>query len=883
MIGSTLSHYEIVEKLGEGGMGLVYKARDKRLDRYVALKVLPARAVADPGRKYRFVQEARSASALNHPNIITVYDIDTAGAVSYIAMEFVDGETLDTLIERAAGAQLPVEEALKYAIQLAEALETAHTAGLIHRDIKPRNIMVTRKGLVKVLDFGLAKLTEPVPSTDELKDTTESVSQLQTEEGTILGTVRYMSPEQAQGARIDTRSDIFSFGTVLYEMLTGRHPFPGETRMATMASILTLEPKPPCELRPGLPSELERVILRCLRKDPARRFHHMADLRVALEEVLQEASGGSAPAQASGQSWRQHKKNVTLMLAGAALAAVLVGAITFAFRAGQDADSQTPSRVAPLTSYRGEERHPSFSPDGTQVAFAWSGEEGEIFDIYVKLVDGGSPLRLTTGPESDLYPAWSPDGRQIAFVRGESVWLVSPLGGAERKLTDAARFPISWTPDSRAITITDRAAPGEPYRVFLVNLADGSRQPLTDPPATAQGDEEARLSPDGKTLAFIRWENTTMADLHVASVDGDGRVRRLTGDRRGIRGFAWTRDGSEIVFASRRGGDQSLWRVPVSGGEPRRLAGVGEFVSYPAISHSASVPPRLAFQRTEEDINIWRMALGEYRKQGPAPARFLASTRLDANPQYSPDGSRVAFLSDQGGLDEIWISDAEGASLQQLTSLNTGHLGSPRWSPDGRFIVFDSVATGNGDIYVATVEGGPPRRLTPEESREGRPSWSRDGRWIYFRSDRSGSHQIWKMPSEGGEAVQVTRGGGFEAFESFDASKVYYIKSRDELGLWSVPPDGGEEMLVLEAVPQGYWSLHKDGVYYLDVNSGTGNTPKPVRYYSFATRQHTDLGVQRRPIPLRTPGFTVSSDGRWMLCAQFDYRDTDLMLIENFH
>jgi serine/threonine protein kinase len=287
MIGKTVSHYRILEKLGSGGMGVVYKAEDTKLGRTVALKVLPPERVADPNRKRRFVQEARAASALNHPNIIIIHDIDEAEGVHYIAMEHVEGKTLDRLIARHG---LRVNEALKYAVQMAAALAKAHSAGIVHRDLKPTNVMVTDDGLVKVLDFGLAKLTEAAPTGDaETAVTVEPT----TEEGTIVGTVGYMSPEQAEGKPVDARSDVFSFGSVLYEMLTGQRAFQGETKVSTIAAILREEPKPLSQVVEGLPREVERIVKRCLRKDPAHRVQHMDDLKVALEELKEESDSGA--------------------------------------------------------------------------------------------------------------------------------------------------------------------------------------------------------------------------------------------------------------------------------------------------------------------------------------------------------------------------------------------------------------------------------------------------------------------------------------------------------------------------------------------------------------------------------------------------------------
>jgi predicted Ser/Thr protein kinase len=326
MVGKTVSHYRILEKLGGGGMGVVYKAEDTKLGRMVALKVLPPERVADPSRRRRFIQEARAASALNHPNIITIYDIDEADGVHFIAMEYVQGKTLDRLIARHG---LRVSEALKYAVQMAAALAKAHSAGIVHRDLKPTNVMVTDDGLVKVLDFGLAKLTEAAPTSEA--ETVATVGPA-TEEGTIVGTVGYMSPEQAEGKSVDARSDIFSFGSVLYEMLTGQRAFQGETKASTIAAILREEPKPLSQVAEGLPHEVERLVKRCLRKDREHRFQTMADLKVALEELKEESDSGelaeavgaglARPREARAFPYKRAVLAAIVVLAGAAIGAV---------------------------------------------------------------------------------------------------------------------------------------------------------------------------------------------------------------------------------------------------------------------------------------------------------------------------------------------------------------------------------------------------------------------------------------------------------------------------------------------------------------------------------------------------------------------------------
>jgi eukaryotic-like serine/threonine-protein kinase len=373
MIGRTLGHYRIVEKLGEGGMGVVYKAQDLHLDRVVALKILPPDKLTDPGRQQRFTQEAKAASALNHPHIITIYDVASDGGVDFIAMEYVEGKTLDEVIGRKG---LKLNAALKCAVQMADALAKAHAAGIVHRDLKPGNVMVTDEGQVKVLDFGLAKLTEAAPLGDD--EPTRTVKRT-TDEGTIVGTVAYMSPEQAQGKKVDARSDIFSFGAVLYEMFTGSRAFQGDTRASTLAAVLKDEPRPPSQIAVGLPRDVERLIRRCLQKEPARRVQHMDDLKVALEELKEESDSGAlaaATAPTETPRWRWW------LPVGIACTVLLAAVVVWLWLRPAEPPRGDLAAV-PLTTSSGIETQPSFSPDGTKVAFVWNGEKEDNQDIYI--------------------------------------------------------------------------------------------------------------------------------------------------------------------------------------------------------------------------------------------------------------------------------------------------------------------------------------------------------------------------------------------------------------------------------------------------------------------------------------------------------------------
>jgi Tol biopolymer transport system component/tRNA A-37 threonylcarbamoyl transferase component Bud32 len=867
MKGRTLAHYEILDKLGEGGMGAVWKARDTRLNRIVAIKTLPADKVADAQRKRRFVQEAQSASALNHPNIVTIHDIASDNGVDFIVMELVRGKTLSELISRR-GPRL--NDLLSYAIQTADALSKAHAAGIVHRDLKPGNIMVTGEGCVKVLDFGLAKLTEPAPPADDEETRTLKP---QTEDGAIVGTLSYMSPEQAEGKPVDARSDIFSFGAVLYEMATGSRAFQGSSKLSTLSAILRENPKPPSEVAAGVPRDLDKIIARCLRKDPARRFQNMTDLKLALEDLKEDSESGS-----SGEPIVAAKHKSKLPLVAAATAVVIAGAAGWYFL--RSASKPLPPRSIPLTAYAGSESHPSFSPDGNQVAFDWNGEKQENFDIYVKLVSGGAPLRLTTNPAEDTFPAWSPDGSQIAFVRaGAGIYLISPLGGQERRLTGANTRSLTWMPDGKSLLASIQEKDAAPYTIFQVSM-DGEMRKVTSPLATGQvalaGDRFPAVSPDGQTVAFERYVNAA-ADLYVSPVTG-GEPRRLTHDLRQMGGLVWINN-REILFSSNRAGGQTLWRIATDGrSEPLPVRGVEGDASYPAIAYPAKSPARVAYQRSTLDYNIWRMEVS-VPEHGPArtitaPAPVIASTRTDSSPRFSPDGKRMVFASDRNGYLEIWAANSDGSNVTQLTALASVRSGSPRWSPDGQKIVFDSLASGNNDIWMVNAEGGSPKRLTMEPSNDARPSWSRDGRWIYFRSDRSGAIQIWKIPSAEPykPAVQVTQNGGHDEIESADGKILYFTKPAK--GLWSLQLAGSQETLVQESIQPGLWDVTDKGVYFLN--------GQIIQFLSFANHKVIRIGQIGKPGNTARPTFTVTRDGRWIAWAQLDHEDSDLMLLENF-
>jgi serine/threonine protein kinase len=878
-VGSRLGPYEILSPIGAGGMGEVYRARDPRLNRDVAVKVLPADRLTDEGRRQRFLREARAAATLSHPHIVTVYEVESADGVDFLVMEYVRGKSLDALIPRGG---LRLGETLRIAIAVADALAAAHAHGIIHRDLKPGNVMVGSDGAVKVLDFGLAKLLHEEDDPSDPSASTHVAEHL-TEVGQRMGTLAYMAPEQASGGTVDARADIFSFGAMLYEMATGQRAFAGKTPAETLSAVMQSQPTPPSTLIPSLPHDLERVILRCLRKDPAKRFQAMADLKVDLAEIKEASDSGHLDTPAPVHQKRSFLP-LTLLIT-AAIAVVAVGGWRLLRRPPPPPLSPPVAWTpVPLTSLAGSAVGPTFSPDGEQVAFSWAGESGDNWDIYLKAVGSSEQRRLTTDPADDDTPSWSPDGRQIAFVRatatGVGVYVVSPVSGTERKLTATTGTlgNLSWSPDGQWLATVHNATvhstPDQDSSLDVLPSEGGDLRTLLRVAAPASYSAVA-YSQDGSQLAYSLCASVFDCGLHTVSVDAHanltGTPRDLATHAAFLLSIAWSRDNRSLIFEQRG----TLWRVPLdSSAAPSELP-LGK--SPGIMEQSPAIPSgrdRLAFAQVRSSPSTYTL---DTTMTSPA---VLASSSSDSEAQFSPDDSRLAFVSLRTGTREIWTARADGTSAHQLSHGPGIWQGSPHWSPDGRLIVFDSQGTdGRWSLYTIDPDGGAPHQLSTGPGNANFPIWSRDGRWVYFSYGRTEAERnIWRTALTGGSLEQITTGGaGQGAALSPDGTELFFTPHEMLRGrLLAVPAAGGSAPRQVLPCTKAY-ATTTTSLYYVECGSGDVHD---VRMLDLKTGRARVLGRTRDtfPMPLTV---TVSPDGNTVLVPRVT-RTADLMLIENF-
>jgi Tol biopolymer transport system component/DNA-binding winged helix-turn-helix (wHTH) protein len=545
--------------------------------------------------------------------------------------------------------------------------------------------------------------------------------------------------------------------------------------------------------------------------------------------------------------------------------------------------------VVPLTGVIGKQNLASFSPDGSQVTFTLTNDSKLGNGLYTALVGGDTLLQLTDDPR-DCCSAWSPDGQAVAFSRNSeeefNIYTVSPLGGTPRKLYARSRHGLyhystnraqllSWSPDGKLVAFSEANAEGR-SAITLLSLADHSTRRLTSPPVE-HFDSQPAFSPDGKTMAFVRTSGPgAVDDLFLVPIEG-GVPRRLTFDNREIYGPpAWTEDGRHLIFSSARAGLQGLWRLPAAGGDPRAEANASTNAYYPAISTKAH---RLAYTRMINSSNIWQLTLKD-RTHGQRKASIvIAAQGFASHPQFSPDGTKIAFESDRSGYQEIWVCNRDGSNPSQITSM-AGDAGTPRWSPDSRSLAFDFRPKEHSEIYVVEVPAGTPRQITTVPGANNVvPSWSQDGQWVYFASRGGGKDfQVWKVSIQGGPAVQITKKGGFAPLEADDGF-LYYTKGFSIPGIWKVPNHGGTEAAVLDtsdAPEWSEWAVVPGGMYFVSSRS----RPKPIlEFFDFATARRTSIST----LDGETQGLAVSPDGKSILYAQLDLDNQRIVVVKNFH
>ena len=890
-IGQTISHYRILEKLGGGGMGVVYKAEDTRLRRAVGLKFLPGEMLQDSAALERFRREAQAASALNHPNICTIYDIGEQEGQQFIAMEFLDGETLKHHI---SGNPLPLDEMLELAIQIADALGAAHAQGIIHRDIKPANLFVTKQGNAKVLDFGLAKFA-PAAKGGAFPMPTDTEGTLLTSPGTAVGTVAYMSPEQARGEELDARTDLFSFGAVLYEMATARMAFSGNTAAVIHDAILNRTPVPASQTNRRLLPKLNEIIGKALEKDRKLRYQNAADIRTDLQRLKRDTESERLPVAAGAVAATGKHRGVrwTVFVPAAIAIALLAAGIYFVnYRARDDKKADTVTPI-PFTSYLGREVCPTFSPDGSQIAFAWNGdpESGlKGFDLYVKGTSSENLLRLTNHPAGFVCPAWSPDGAQIAFYHGSDtdsgIYLVPALGGPERRLLSAhvpAKIsgPLSWSPDGKWIAYAGSALPTDSHLLHLLSVETLEIKQITHVAGCIEEGMPA-FSHSGKQLAYtclLKKNDNEFGIYSVATSGGSpSLVGKFTHGWNWPGGMAWTGDDKKLILSRPEpGGELELYELTLSDGSFRKLS-LGQDAGSaftPAISRKGG---KLAYAVDFNHVDIWRKDL---LHPEAAATMLLSSTHDQASPQYSPDGKHIAFSSNRGGIWAIWMSDADGTHPVLVSDVKSSDAGTPRWSPDGQKIAFDSRHSGHPEVYIVDISERLPRKVITNLPDMSTPSWSHDGNWLYFQSHTAHSPdaRIFRCPASGGDAVALSADPGSFAQESYDGETVYFANQSGPATLQVVSLKPLSAQSVLGGMPavadQSWWTVVPRGIYFVPANS-----PKSLQYFDFATKRVRQIFEAEKYF---VNGVSVSPDGRSILYTQMQDLNTDIMLVDPFH
>ena len=836
-VGDRLGYYDVTALLGTGGMSAVYAAVDTRLDRRVALKVLSPALAGHQETRQRFIREAKAASALDHANICTLYEIgEKPDGELYLAMAYYDGETLKARIARS---RLSVDEAVDITSQVAAGLSRAHDSGIVHRDIKPANIMLTDQGDVKILDFGIAKLAG---HTDLTKT------------GTLLGTAAYLSPEQVRGEPVDARSDVWALGVVLYEMLTGELPFDAEQVVAQVNAIANDDPTHPDVLRPDLPKSLTTVTTRALEKDRGKRYQSATEFRSDLAShhtSSGDLTGGATTPAAAAEAGRPK----VVVPAAATLVSIVMAALLWSsWRSVAPVGRDTPTlTISPLTDAAGLSLSGSWSPDGSQIAYDHT--QGGTMDIAVMSIGGGESRPLAGGPHDEMMPRWSPDGTKVAYLLDEGTGLglywVPPTGGLSRKLADT-HFPYldrftsigaigsqPWSPDGRRVVFSRLDALGQ-VALWQVDVVTGEETRLTDP--TTGTDMQASWSHDGEFIAFVRVTVDGSTSLYRVATSDTAPELVLADDTR-KRSPIWTLDDRSLVFAAYTGsfgGD--LWEIDLDSRRVRQMT-VGAGASTPILSSTG----RIAYSRWNHETFFFRMQLGATTDHD----QISLSGGNNFGQRFSPDGRQIVFQSARSGSSQIWLHDVVSGNERQITNPPTGAEDrTPDWSPDGTQVVFLSNREGPFQLWVTPVDGGPATRISAQAipmdgdwwvNARVAPRWSKDGRVIAYLAPGNQDSTLWLIEPDGRNAHQTTLSGVLRFDWYDDGQQVIYTRRIDD-------GSGRIEMLATD--------LETDlEVRLLEANA-TELSVSPDRRSVAYNSADGHFSMNRWLLPLRVPGVT---------------------------